>query len=517
MIINRLDLIAYGQFSGASLDLSAGPRRFHLIYGPNESGKSTSLRAITALLFGMPHRTDDNYIHNNTQLRVGGALAGPDGTTLECIRRRGRKATLRDASDDQPIDEAKLSALLGGIDRETFLTRFGLSHQELIEGGAAIIAGEGDVGEILFAAGAGVSGLREIQTQLIEARDKLFVSRGNREINASIKKFEESRAQLRQLQVQPTTFIDLQNRLQTQRSSSQQFSETVQRLTIELDQLRAYEQALPLLPGWRADQKQLASLFEVKILDDAFSQRRRETETQRELAVKLQASAEARLAELEQQFNQIPIDDAVLEQEKEIESLFQELGARDKADHDRGDLHRVRRNLDRKIVNLFAELSISFRQQDLETSETAIDEAMGRLRISDAMRSRISELVAQHEKLVQQNEDSASRLKTLEQKLADVNEQLAELGTPQDPGALAAVIDELGSPASLLESLAQQGNACKQAQSQCESHFRNLVGFQGDLNEAKRLQVPAAETVQRMSEAIRQAGRCRSQLEDRPW
>ena len=83
MIISRLDLRAFGCFTDVSLDLSAGPRRFHLIYGPNEAGKSTSLRAITSLLFGMPHITEDNYLHANPQMRVGGLLVDTSGTTVE--------------------------------------------------------------------------------------------------------------------------------------------------------------------------------------------------------------------------------------------------------------------------------------------------------------------------------------------------------------------------------------------------------------------------------------------------
>ena len=312
MIIQRLDLKAYGRFSDVSLDLSAGPRRFHLIYGPNESGKTTSLRAITSLLFGMQHRTDDNYLHSNTQLRVGGLLVGQDGSTLECVRRRGRKATLRDVNDNEPIDEAVLTTMLGGIDRETFLTRFGLSHQELVEGGAAIIAGEGDLGEILFAAGAGVSGLREIQSQLAEARDKLFVPRGNRAINQSIKELEEKRKQLRQIQIQPTAFIDLRDRLERKRAQANELHEASERQAIELGRLRAYEQTLPLLPKWRSDQEELVLLFDAPLLDDAFCERRREAESQRELAAKLSESLSERVAELTAQLQSMPVDSAVL-------------------------------------------------------------------------------------------------------------------------------------------------------------------------------------------------------------
>ncbi|MEM9645566.1 MAG: AAA family ATPase, partial [Planctomycetota bacterium] len=64
MIIKQLDLIAFGRFTDVSLDLSAGPRRFHLIYGPNESGKSTSLRAITALFYGIPTKSTDDFLHD---------------------------------------------------------------------------------------------------------------------------------------------------------------------------------------------------------------------------------------------------------------------------------------------------------------------------------------------------------------------------------------------------------------------------------------------------------------------
>ncbi len=504
MIIQRLDLQAFGRFTDVSLDLSAAPRRFHLIYGPNESGKTTSLRAITSLLFGMQHRTDDNYLHNNAQLRVGGLLVAADGTELECVRRRGRKATLRDAEDNQPIDEALMGAMLGGIDRETFLTRFGLSHQELVEGGTAIIAGEGDLGQILFAAGAGVSGLREIQSQLVDARDQLFVPRGNRAINQSIKQLTENRKQLRRLQVQPTAFLDLRDRLQRRRDKAATLTQASHRQTIQLERLRAYQQALPLLPQWHADQHELAELFDVTLLDDAFSERRREAESQREVAAKLCQTLTDRMTELTKQLESMPIDSAASEHEAEIESLFQELAARDKADRDRADLMRVRRNLDRKIIDLLEELSSRVTSEDLERSDI-IEEVVQKLRVSDARRTRIHELAAQHEKLIQQRDDTADGLKTLERKLNDLNVQLDELGGPIDPAALSAVLDEIGSPASILESLEQQHATCQRIQEQCENYLQSLQGFGGDCKAAARLEIPEAATIEHLTEELARA------------
>ena len=46
MRINRLHLIAYGPFSDTTLDFADRRSAFHLVYGPNEAGKSSALRAL---------------------------------------------------------------------------------------------------------------------------------------------------------------------------------------------------------------------------------------------------------------------------------------------------------------------------------------------------------------------------------------------------------------------------------------------------------------------------------------
>ena len=48
-----VQLQAFGPFTNAHLDLSGGDHGLHLVYGSNEAGKSSSLRAITDLLYGI--------------------------------------------------------------------------------------------------------------------------------------------------------------------------------------------------------------------------------------------------------------------------------------------------------------------------------------------------------------------------------------------------------------------------------------------------------------------------------
>ena len=102
------------------LDFSAGEQGLHLVYGPNEAGKTSSLRALSYLLFGFPHLSADHFVHPNEQLRVGGKLRHSDGEELELLRRRGNRNTLRGPDDSSAVADERLSRFLGGIGQDTF-------------------------------------------------------------------------------------------------------------------------------------------------------------------------------------------------------------------------------------------------------------------------------------------------------------------------------------------------------------------------------------------------------------
>jgi uncharacterized protein YhaN len=103
MKLLSLNLRAVGPFTGVVLDLSAGEQGLHLIYGPNEAGKTSALRALSHLLFTFPHLSADNFLHPNDQLRVGGKLRHSDGEELEFLRRRGNRNTLRGPDDSSAV------------------------------------------------------------------------------------------------------------------------------------------------------------------------------------------------------------------------------------------------------------------------------------------------------------------------------------------------------------------------------------------------------------------------------
>ena len=54
MKINRLELKAFGHFTNQVLDFSSPLPALHIVYGPNEAGKSSAMRALHAWFFGFP-------------------------------------------------------------------------------------------------------------------------------------------------------------------------------------------------------------------------------------------------------------------------------------------------------------------------------------------------------------------------------------------------------------------------------------------------------------------------------
>ena len=94
MKLLQLHLKAFGPFTDRVLDLCPAGEGLVLIHGPNEAGKSSTLRAISDLRFGIDHVSGDNFVHDYADLRVGGVFLDAGGQRHALLRRKGRGATL---------------------------------------------------------------------------------------------------------------------------------------------------------------------------------------------------------------------------------------------------------------------------------------------------------------------------------------------------------------------------------------------------------------------------------------
>ena len=151
MRIDELEFRSFGPFTGFKIVLPARDLDFHVIYGRNEAGKSSALRALKSLLFGIPHHTSDNFLHDSAKLRVAGRLSSSEGPGIALMRRKGTKNTLLDLNEN-PVDESVIKRFLSGVSEEMFEAFFGISHDTLSSGSQSILNEGGDVGRSLFSA-----------------------------------------------------------------------------------------------------------------------------------------------------------------------------------------------------------------------------------------------------------------------------------------------------------------------------------------------------------------------------
>lgn len=274
MRIRRLDLTRYGRFTNHSIDFGApeaGKPDFHLIVGANEAGKSTLTAAIVDLLFGMGQRSPYGFLHGYDGMQIGAALELPSGER-EVVRVK-RGARLRDASG-QAIDEGILTAGLSGIDREAYRMMFCLDEETLRMGGESILASQGELGQLLFSASAGLAAFGQRLSKLQEIVDAFHKPRGrSTELSAFKARLDELKARKEAINVLATTHAQLV--LDRDDASAKYEAALSERSKSKLrfDEINRYLGVLPDLVALKGLRLDLSALAEVPQPPAAWAER----------------------------------------------------------------------------------------------------------------------------------------------------------------------------------------------------------------------------------------------------
>jgi uncharacterized protein YhaN len=326
MRITGLHLKAYGHFSGCSLDFGQKldhPPGLHVVYGHNEAGKSTTLRALSSVLFGYPHQIIDGFRHDPKDIAIGIDLLAADGRTLSFERRRRGKRTLA-AVDGSALDEDVVGNFLGGVSQDVFEKVFALDHRRLREHAQALLADGGSLGFSLAEAGSGIAGLKAVLDRLKDERAKLFLATGTRpKLNQAIAEFGRLRREARQFTVSPTEYRSHEKRIQETEEELQRMRK--QRWEVESDivRLQRIQKNLPLRAEHRALTQHIKALDDVPVLPPEFAQQRIKASADLDAAGADINAACAAIEGLEQRVAAIAVDADVLARGEDIENLAQ--------------------------------------------------------------------------------------------------------------------------------------------------------------------------------------------------
>lgn len=478
MRLERLDLTRYGIFTDKSLTFTPpvpGETDLHLVYGPNEAGKSTLFSAWLDLLFGIPLRSRYDFLHPGPTMQIGATLSR-NGEVIEVKRIKRKTSSLLDRHD-APIPDASLRALLGNLTREGYSAMFSLDEETLEQGGEGILASDGDLGEMLFSASAGLSGLTPGLETIRKDLDAFHRPRARsgwlRDARNELATLD---AQRKEIEVSATALKALSRDAEAAEQEWREARAFEDRTRAEVERLTDLASALPLIAQRAA---LLAALTPLDHLPDADATlvgefARIDGESQA-LTAQIRERV-LRLARLDEKRKALPDDPAALANAEMIaaaEALRTEHDAAIKDLPRRMDEAQDSRS---RIAGLLSELGCA----DAEPGAVALPVAA-----ISAMRG----LLAERSGVIQLALAAAAEARKAQDVLAREREQSGDLGPPEDEATLVALLTRLRAQ-DPVQARRQALVDRDRAQDRLDAAIVTLAPWTGDAETLAALAVP---------------------------
>ena len=414
-----LDLIRYGHFTDRSIAFRPDAA-LHIVYGPNEAGKSSALSAFSDLLFGFPDRNVGyDFLHPARDLRLGATLKARAGGTFSFRRRKGRANTLLEAGSETALNDDALAAYLGSLDRTVFERAFGLNSERLRAGADEMLADGGEIGQMLFSAASGLTGLRSAAEVLTAETDGIYAPRKSqsRSFYQALDRYDEARKAERDRQLNASDW----NALLKEEGDLEQAFATVEDRQLQrarrIGELERLQRLRGLLLEIDGHQAALADFSDIEPVADGVGAELSELQAGRDRLFESVAAKEARSTAGREELDALVIDDALLAQRGEIARLQRESGLYEQA------LETMPR-----------------RQQELRDAVTALAEAAGQLGFSSIEELEKSfpdnVLRAEFEHLVENLKEQTRIRHAAENALAENREALERLEQRHGEGHL---------------------------------------------------------------------------------
>lgn len=480
MRIDELEFRSFGPFTGFKVVLPARDMDFHVIYGRNEAGKSSALRALKSLFFGIPHHTSDNFLHDSAKLRVAGRLRNSEGSGIALMRRKGTKNTLLDLNEN-PIDESVIKQLLSGVSEEMFEAFFGISHDTLSSGSQSILNEGGDVGRSLFSAGMGGVDVKNILLELENEANAIFLPKGQKQmLNKALNEYADIKKLLQSEALPGRKWLELNVELKKVSGERDELSKTIGAASREKNRLTRLMQALPDIALIEKAMAELGELGDVVTVNEDFGKIRKKYTEKLRIANDAKERSTAGIAKLKDNMNLITVPQDLFDQSEIIEELHQRLGSYRKGLQDLGRLKGNIQQLDQDIEILVSEIGTTMKD-----------------RPNASLKAKIQDLGGRHQSLLDALKRSDLDIIKIETELAGLKKELQSLDVPGNISALKSALTRTRKRGDLATTLEETKRNLIAEEKQAALDMDRLPLFTGTIEELESVSIPAPETIDR--------------------
>jgi len=488
MRLRRLDLTRFGHFTDFSLDFGAcepGKADLHIIFGPNEAGKTTAFEAYLDLLFGIPVRSQYNFLHDYDNMRIGACLE-IDGVEHELVRIKKQQNNLLDASGN-PVNPAILARALGGMNREQYQAMFSLDDETIEKGGDDILASHGDLGQLLFSAAAGLSDLSGVLDKAREAAENFHKKSARKSFLAEARRMLKTLdGQIRDLDLNANRFRTLREALATTEAKEKAARKERDGLISDKARLEAVIECLPLLVKRNGLHSDLEAVKDYTVFQEAWPEQARKLREREVAATAEKSAAQDALKTLREKQAGITLDPDILAVRQEIEQLMD--APRSRALTAQDDLPKR----EQELTELSADIEQAMKDLGLTEVEPEIlaEPVLGRFeRLANEVNTARDLLDAARD----EERDAKAELDGISEDEAEETEAISSVDD------LRALLDRL-EPEALVSQLREANVATDREKNAVRDALAGLVPWYGDAD-----QLPAAPVTEDQARRIANA------------
>ena len=494
MRIRSLTLERYGPFTGQSLVFQPDAK-LHIVFGPNQAGKSCALAAITDLFFKIDARTPYGFLHKPKDLRIAALIEARSGNRLSFQRRKGIKDTLLDPAG-APLPEDCLLPFLGHLTRDVFTHAFGLNTETLRQGAEEMLKSGGEIGASLFAAASGLKGMTDLRQSLDREADAIFAPRAAKErrFYQILERYEEARRAIRDLELKAGDWKALNEEIDRYAERLKEIRKTSRENSAVHARLSRLKRVAPLL---RRIDDELAALKSVGILPEVapgFAERLRTQLEANQRAAAARDRAGQDREEAERDFSSILPDETLLANAGEIEALFYDSGAyEEKQEH----IPRIQAEADGYSAEL-GELAVRLGMSDAA-------QVVAR-QPADTVYVATRGLIAEGKKLFDQLDRYQKQISSETETLAGLEDQRGARESVPNPRQLREQLEALGPVLKQLDPALEIERKIAEESKSLERAAARLHPPVADLGALARSPLPSTETMTRFRKEFEQTG-----------
>ena len=497
MRIQRLDLLCYGCFTDTHLELPVSDSDIHIVFGPNEAGKSTALSAIEDLLFGIANNSPYNFLHDYGSMRIGAVLEN-SGKTLEVRRRKGHRDTLLTA-DDVPIagGNGVLTPFLAGADQIFFARMFSLDHERLSTGGREILEAQDEVGQMLFSAGAGLSGLRDRLKALTGEADGLWASRraAHRKYYQALDRLDGAEKALREHTVTANKWQEIKLAYDDAQEAYGALEKQIEDISSEQRKLSRIRRVYQDIKKITALEEEIAGLGEVVPLPEDARPKLEAAEREHAGATTSVDTLKEQLESERSQRDALEYDEELLIREDDIQQFHKR----------RIEVQKERADLPDRCAEL-ASAEAKFRRlaEELEWEADDIEKLVERIP-SRAKATAVRTLLNSRGERTSGIANAKAAVDEKEGQIADLQHELDGIGAPVDVSKLAAVVKATRESGDIVSRIDAAEAGAREAKGAIQRRLKSLKPQVAEAEALASMPVPPRDTVQNHRDARRSA------------